>query len=505
MNGETPLDPRELREVAARAADWIASYWEKLDGLPVTPGIKPGEVLARLPAEAPEAPEPWDRVFEDLDRVIVPGLTHWQSPRFFAYFPANISTPSVVGELLSAGVGVQGMLWLTSPACTELETRVLDWMARLTGLPGCFLSTSAGKDGGGGGGVIQGTASEATLVALVAGRDRARRTLRARGDDGPLHDRLVCYASTQAHSSVVKAAMIAGLAEGPDDRRRVRLIETDAGLAMDPAALARAMRADVAAGLVPCFVCATAGTTSTTAVDPVDRVAEAVAGCGAPAPVWLHVDAAHAGAACVCPEYRWMWRGVERADSVCFNPHKWLLTNFDCDCFFTSDRASLVRSLSVSPAYLANAASESGAVDYRDWQVPLGRRFRALKLWLVLRVFGAERLRAYIREHVRLAGLFEELVRGDGRFEVAAERTMNLVCFRLRVPGKEASDRANKALMDGANAGGRVFLTHTVIPAEGVDRLTLRLAVGATLTREADVREAWSVLSGLAAGVPRGA
>jgi aromatic-L-amino-acid decarboxylase len=344
--------------------------------------------------------------------------------------------------------------------------------------------------------VIQGTASEATLVALTAGRDRARRALRAGGDDGPLHDRLVCYASTQAHSSVIKAAMIAGLAEGPDDRRRVRLIETDAGLAMDPAALGRALRADVRAGLVPCFVCATVGTTSTTAVDPVDGVAGAIAGCGATTPVWLHVDAAHAGAACVCPEFRWVWRGVERADSVCFNPHKWLLTNFDCDCFFTSDRAALVRALSVSPAYLSNTASESGAVDYRDWQVPLGRRFRALKLWLVLRVFGAERLRGYIREHVRLAAVFEELVRGDERFELAAPRTMNLVCFRLRVPGREESDRANRALMERVNATGRAFLTHTMAPTADGDRLTLRAAVGSVTTREADVRELWGLVAG---------
>lgn len=502
--GHPHLDPDALRELSRRATEWIARYWELVGDMPVLARSKPGDVLGRLPERPPEVgiaggADSWDRAFADLDRIILPGLTHWQSPRFFAYFPANISTPSVVGELLSAGLGVQGMLWLTSPACTELETRVLDWMAELIGLPESFRSTSSN-----GGGVIQGTASEAALSAVVAARDRARR---ARAPER-VNDRLVVYASSQAHSSIIKAAMVAGIAEGPDDRERVRLIEVDGAFAMRPEALEAAMRRDVADGLIPCFVCATVGTTGTTAVDPVGRVAEAIGrACPAGSRPWLHVDAAHGGAACVCPEFRWMLDGVELADSLCFNPHKWLLTNFDCDCLFTSDRASLVRAHSITPEYLRNPASESGEVfDYRDWHVPLGRRFRSLKLWLVLRYYGAEGLRQHVREHVRLAALFESWVEGDARFELVAPRPLNLVCFRLRhaddARGEwEAGDRANRRLLDALNATGRVFLTHTTVPAGGGSRVALRLAVGSVATRESDVAEAWSLIRDRAAGV----
>jgi aromatic-L-amino-acid decarboxylase len=491
------LDGDELRRTVARAAEWIARYWERVDELPVLAQVRPGDVLGRLPDHPPETGiaqgvDSWDRVFEDLDRIILPGLTHWQSPRFFAYFPANISTPAVIGELLSAGLGVQGMLWVTSPACTELETRVLDWMAELIGLPDSFRSTSPS-----GGGVIQGTASEATLSALAAGRERVRRAA------GPerVRDRLTLYAGEEAHSSVVKAAMVAGLAEGPEDRRRVRLIAVDDRGAMRPEALEDSLRRDVAAGLFPCFVCATVGTTGTTAVDPVREVAGAIAAaCPSENRPWLHVDAALAGSACVCPEFRWMLDGVEHADSLCFNPHKWLLTNFDCDCFFTRDREGLVRAHAITPEYLRNRASESGAVfDYRDWHVPLGRRFRALKLWLVVRYFGAEGLRGHIRRHVELARLFEDLVRRDARFEVVTPRVLNLVCFRLVHPDDtrgrfEAGDAANLRLLEAVNATGRVYLTHTSVPGRYGRRVSLRLSTGSVTTGRGDVEEAWALL-----------
>lgn len=502
------MSPDEFRRLGHRAVDWIADYWSSLESLPVLSRVAPGAVRSMLPPDPPEkgaGEAGYDAVFADLSRIIVPGLTHWQSPNFFAFFPANASTPGVIGEMLSAGLGVQGMLWATSPACTELETLTLDWLAKATGLPEKFTSASAH-----GGGVIQGTASEATLVALLSARHRALRAITGAGT--AREHSLVMYASTQAHSSVMKAAMIAGLALSPDDKRRVRLIETDENYAMDAAALGHAMREDTSRGLIPCCVVASVGTTGTTAIDPVEQIAAVIdrvssgghANGGAPGhaatgrPVvrpWLHVDAAHAGAACVCPEMRWMIRGVDRADSLCFNPHKWLLTNFDCDAYWTGDREALIGAMSITPEYLRNSATDSGRViDYRDWQVPLGRRFRALKLWLVMRHFGLEGLRAHVRAHIAMAEWFEARVRGDDRFEIAAPRTVNLVCFRLRGDGPP-SDARNKMLMDRLNQSGEMYLTHTVLPKtpEGrlAGRLVLRLAIGASTTTHEHVERAW--------------
>jgi aromatic-L-amino-acid decarboxylase len=377
------------------------------------------------------------------------------------------------------------MLWATSPAATELEIRVLDWMAEMLGLPGMFHSASPG-----GGGVIEGTASEGTLVALLAARKRAGAATGAAAGHPTL------YASTQAHSSVIKAAMIAGLADGPDDRRCVRLIDTDESLAMRPDRLERAIEADLAARCRPFFVCATVGTTSTTAVDPLAAIGPIARRHG----LWLHIDAAHAGSACVCPEHRGLLLGVEQADSIGVNPHKWLLTNFDCGLLWTRDRASLTGALSITPEYLRTAAAESGepaAIDYRDWQVPLGRRFRALKLWFVIRHYGVEGLRAHVREHLRLAALLEGWIRADDRFRLVAPRTVNLVCFRLADRGGDDDDR-NRRLLARVNATGRAYLTHTVLPGIG---FVLRLCIGGTFTRESHVREAWRLIARTADGV----
>lgn len=495
-----PGGTHDLSDLLADFGRWISEYWRSLPARPVLSQVGPGDVLGRLPAHPPEQPggaSLWEEIRADLDSIVVPGLTHWQHPGFYAYFPANISVPAIVGDLVSAGLGVQGMLWLTSPACTELETRVLDWLRELLGLPECFDSrpeVSGGPPGGGwGGGVIQGTASEATLSAMVAGRDRARRDRQRAGVVG--RPEFVVYASSQAHSSIAKAAMIAGIADHANDDRHVRLVEVDRELAMNPAALGEAMRQDVEAGLTPCFVCANVGTTATTAMDRIDLIADQVERLptGAPKP-WVHVDAAHAGAAAVCPEYRGMLRGAERADSFCFNPHKWLLTNFDCDCFFVRDRRPLIESLSVTPSYLRNQASESGAViDYRDWQIPLGRRFRALKLWFVIRAFGAAGLRDHIRRTIGLASRFEEHMRADARFEVVTPRTLNLVCFRIR----GASDEVQRQVMDGINRCGAAFLTHAVVPL-GEDRrpsCVLRVAVGSPLTQAPDIDRLWEMIS----------
>ena len=473
------MTPDEFREQGRRAVEWVASYMERAGDFPVRSRTEPGDVLGALPAEAPEAPEPWDDVFRDLDAIVLPGLTHWQSPRFFGYFPANASGPAIIGELLSAGLGVQGMLWSTSPACTEIETRVLDWLGRLVGLPELFLS-----DSDGGGGVIQGTASEAALVAMVAARRRAR----ASGSGGGL----VAYTSTQAHSSIEKAAVIAGIG-----RENVRRVPVDGRLRMDPAALEREMERDAAAGRVPFFVAATLGTTSSGAVDPLAAIGRVAARSGA----WLHVDAAWAGSALVLPEHRWMTEGVERADTFNFNPHKWLLTNFDCSALWARNSAAITDALSITPEYLKNAASESGRViDYRDWQVPLGRRFRALKLWLVMRAYGARGLREHVRRGISHGETFESLVRESDRFELACERSLSLVCA-AHVDGNAATRRT----MDEVNDSGEAFFTHTVLPGEGGDeRVVVRLAAGGVNTTEVDVRRAFAALERVAAELSPG-
>lgn len=464
------MTPEEFRMLGHRVVDWVAQYMDEVESLPVRAPVEPGAIAAMLPAEAPESPEGWDEILADLDRVIMPGITHWQSPNFFAYFPCNATGASILGELVSAGLGVQGMMWSTSPACTELETVTLDWLAKLIGLPGTFLSTAPNA-----GGVIQGTASEAALVAMIAARHRAGAT-----------DSLTAYTSDQAHSSIQKATKIMGLA--PD---ALRLIPTDSTMRMDPAALSRAIDDDRAQGKTPFFVSATLGTTSTGAFDPLGAIGQITQ----QADCWLHIDAAWAGSALVCPEFREPLDGVEHADSFNFNPHKWLLTNFDCSALWTRDRASMTEALSVTPEYLRNKASDEGAViDYRDWQIPLGRRFRAIKLWFVLRSFGAEGLRAHIRKHVKLAQWFESQVSEDHRFEMAAPRSLSLVCFRL---ADDHDGARTKDLLERISSGGKIFCSHTTIPDQRTDtmRYAIRFAVGAVRTEAEHVERAWALIS----------
>jgi aromatic-L-amino-acid decarboxylase len=430
-------------------------------------------------------------MLDELTRDIMPGLTHWQHPSFFAFFPANASFPAMLGDMLCAGLGVQGMLWATSPACTELETRVLDWLAQALGLPAAMHSTGAN-----GGGVIQGTASEAVVAAMVAARSRARVHLAEKRKGA----KLTLYTSSQAHSSIVKAAMVTGLAEDADDREHVRLIAVDANCRMDVAALRTALQQDIAAGCTPFFVSCTVGTTGTTAIDSVRDVTRVVREL---APhCWVHVDAAHAGAACICPEFQWWLDGLEAADSFCMNPHKWLLTNFDCDCFWTSDRKSLTSSMSISPAYLRNQQSDAGSViDYRDWHVPLGRRFRALKLWLVMKHYGVQGLQAYVREHIQLAAEFEGMVRESTQWELVAPRTMNLVCIALNKRQAESTQQRNdrtKAAMDTLNATGEAYCTHTLVPMNTEHVLAIRVAIGATLTQREHVQALWQKLQVIA-------
>lgn len=459
------MTPDEFRRHGRAMVDWIADYYERVESYPVLSSARPGEIRAGLPDQPPQQGEPFDAMLADIEPLIMPGITHWQSPNFFAFFPANTSFPAILGDMLSSGLGVQGMLWATSPACTELETQVLDWLVDMLGLPPVFKSTSTG------GGVIQDTASSATLAALLAGRERATGyQSNATGGDG----KLVAYTSSQAHSSVEKAMMIAGL--GSDN---LRLIEVDEAYAMKPAALARQIEADRAAGLIPCFVCATVGTTSSNAMDPVRAIGEICRAQG----VWLHVDAAMSGTAALCPEFRCLQDGLELADSYAFNPHKWMFTNFDCDCFWVAARTALIKTLSILPEYLKNQATESGAViDYRDWHVQLGRRFRALKLWFVIRHYGVEGLQHHVRRHVALAQEFAGWVEADPDFELAAPAPLNLVCFRLK-----AGDDANRRLLERLNRSGELYLTHTVLDG----RYTLRLCVGQTWTEARHVEQAW--------------
>lgn len=459
----------EFRRYGKEMIDWIADYHERVERYPVLSQVKPGEVAAGLAASAPDKGEDFGAIIQDLEDKILPGLTHWQSPRFHAYFPANASGPAILGDLLSSGLGVQGMLWSTSPACTELETRVLDWLVEALGLPERYLSTAAG------GGVIQDSASSAVLCALIAARERAAgsQTNRTgcRGEQ-------TAYCSTQTHSSLEKAMGIAGLG-----RDNLRQIEVDERYALDAGKLAARIKADKEAGLQPMFVCATMGTTSSNALDPLAEIGKICAAEG----LWFHVDAAMSGTAALCPEYRYLHDSVEFADSYCFNPHKWMFTNFDCSCFWVADRNALINALSILPEYLLNKATESGAVfDYRDWQVPLGRRFRALKLWFVLRYYGLEGLQYHLRRHIELAQQFVQWIKADKRFELAAPAPLNLVCFRRR-----GSDELNKHILDELNESGELFLTHTKLDG----RFTLRFCVGQAWTEREHVERAWRLIT----------
>ncbi len=467
------MAPEDFRRWGYAVVDWLTEYQARVESLPVLAQSKPGQLRAALPSGPPERGEAFAAILADVERLILPGITHWQSPNFFAFFPANNSGPSILGELLSAGLGVQGMLWATSPACTELETHMLDWVVDLLGLPQKFKSSGAG------GGVIQDSASSAVLCALLAARERATGF---RSNDCGCDGRLTAYTSPHAHSSVEKAVKVAGLG-----RQNLRLVAVDAACAMRPDSLEAGIAEDRAVGLKPCFVAATAGTTSSNGFDPLPEIGRICRDQD----LWLHVDGAMCGTAAVCPEFRHIHQGLKLADSYAFNPHKWMFTNFDCDCFYVANRAELIKTLSVVPEYLRNQATESGAViDYRDWQVPLGRRFRALKLWFVLRYYGVEGLQYHIRRHVALAQTFARWVEESKDFELMAPAPLNLVCFVHR-----GGDEVNRTLLERLNQGGKLYLTHTVLNG----RYTLRFCVGQTHTEERHVRAAWELIQQTAA------
>ena len=458
------MDIADFRKHGYQLVDWLADYWEGVEETPILPQVKPGEIRSWMPQSAPERPEPFADIMTDLDEIVMPGITHWQSPGWFAFFPANSSPPAVLGELAAAGLGVQGMLWATSPACTEVESQVMDWMVDLMGLPQGWKTT------GPGGGVIQGSASEATHMAAVIARHVKSQQVTA--------DDMVAYTSAQAHSSVEKGARVAGIGH-------LRLVETDSELAMSPAALYNAIAADRAGGLTPAFVGSTVGTTGTTAVDPIRAIGEIARSEG----MWHHVDAAFSGTAMICPEFRHYQDGLELVDSYVFNPHKWMFTNFDCSAMYLADRRPMIDALSITPPYLRNQATEGGEViDYRDWQVPLGRRFRALKLWFVLRSYGAEGIRAKVREDVRLARRLTENIQTHPHLELVAPTTFSLVSFR-----HGGSDEETSRIAEGINSSGWAYVTASVLD----DRPFIRVSIGQTNTEERHVRRLWELIRSL--------
>jgi aromatic-L-amino-acid decarboxylase len=462
------MTPEQFRIEGKKIIDWIADYYENVEQFPVLSQVKPGEVISSLPLHPPKTSEPIDALISDLDEKIMPGITHWQSPNFFAFFPSNTSFPSILGDLVSSGLGVQGMIWATSPAATELETRVLDWLAEMLGMPEKFKSTGTG------GGVLQDTASTSALTAVIAARERATNfQSNEKGND----QKLVAYVSSQTHSSLEKAVKMAGIG-----KNNLRLIDVDDSFAMQPALLQAQIIRDREAGLQPFFVCASVGTTSSNAVDPVRAIAEICQkeNC------WLHIDAAMAGTAMLCPEFRHHIDGVELADSFCFNPHKWMFTNFDCDVFWVGNRHELINTFSILPEYLRNKATESGEVfDYRDWHVQLGRRFRSLKLWFVIRHYGVEGLQFHVRRHIGMAQTFAAWVKASGNFELVAEPPFNLICFRHK-----AGDDFNMKLMNAINESGQIYFTHTKLNGQ----IVLRMSIGQTHTEMHHVEKAWKLI-----------
>ncbi len=468
------MESREFRDQGHRLIDWIADYLEGAERYPVLSQVKPGAISATIPPRPPETGQAMADILDDFERDIIPGVTHWNHPRFFAYFPANNSGPSILGELLSAGLGVNAMLWQTSPAATELEQRMMEWLADLIALPTGFH------------GVIQDTASTATLCALLCAREQATGyAFNARGADTLEPGRpLRVYCSSEAHSSVIKGARIAGFGD-----QNIVTVGIDKSRAMDPADLAAKITTDKEAGCRPCCVVATVGTTSTTAIDPL----AAIGPIARKHDLWLHADAALAGSAAILPEKRWIFKGLEHTDSLVFNPHKWLFTNFDCSAFYVRNPAHLERVMAIDPAYL-QTDRDAQVTNYRDWGIPLGRRFRALKLWFVMRSFGAEALRAKLRQHIALAAEFQGWVEKDSDWELLAPVPLNTVCFRRKPAGftgsQEDLNRLNKDLMDTVNRAGRIYLTHTVLDG----RFTLRMCIGQTQTVRRHVVEAWEEL-----------
>ncbi|CAH1134029.1 unnamed protein product [Ceutorhynchus assimilis] len=462
------MEANQFREFGKAMIDYTAEYLENIRDRRVLPTVEPGYLRPLLPDQAPQLPEKWEDVLKDVEKIIMPGVTHWHSPRFHAYFPTANSYPAIVADILSGAIACIGFTWIASPACTELEVVMLDWLGKALGLPEVFLACSGGKAGG----VIQGTASEATLVALLGAKSKAvaaYKTKHPELKEADIISKLVGYTSSQSHSSVERAGLLGGI--------KLRSLEPDSSNRLTGDIVERAIKEDIESGLIPFYCVATLGTTSSCTFDKLEEIGPV---CNEN-DVWLHVDAAYAGSSFICPEFRYLMKGIERADSFNFNPHKWLLVNFDCSAMWLKDPTWLVNAFNVDPLYLKHD-QQGSAPDYRHWQIPLGRRFRALKLWFVLRLYGIEHLQAHIRKHIALAHYFENLVRGDHRFEITEEVLMGLVCFRLR-----GSNDVSEALLKRINGRGVIHL----VPSKIRDVYFLRLAICSRYTEERDIDVSW--------------
>jgi aromatic-L-amino-acid decarboxylase len=464
------MTPEEFRAAGHQIVDWIADYRANVESRPVMARTEPGDVKKQLPAQPPDHPEPFDAIVRDLDRIIVPGLSHWQHPQFYGYFPCNGTLASVLGDYVSTGLGVLGLAWQSSPALTELEEVVTDWMRAMLGLSDAWS------------GVIQDTASTSTLIALMCARERATGYGSSRGGLQAEPQPLVVYTSAHSHSSVDKAALLAGFG-----RTNIRVVPHDAKYAMRPDALANAIAADLRAGVKPCAVVATAGSTTSTALDPID----AIATIAAQHTLWLHVDAAMAGSAMVLPECRWMWNGVEGADSLVVNPHKWLGAAFDCTLYYVRDAEHLVRVMSTNPSYLQSAA-DGRVKNLRDWGIPLGRRFRALKLWFLIREQGVSGLQARLRRDLENARWLADEVRAASGWTVLAPVPLQTLCVRHESAGLDgdALDRHTLAWVDRVNRSGAAYLTPAILDG----RWMVRVSIGAERTERSHVEALWNTM-----------
>ncbi|XP_011494969.1 PREDICTED: aromatic-L-amino-acid decarboxylase [Ceratosolen solmsi marchali] len=462
------MDPNEFKDFSKEMTDFIVQYLENIRERRVLPIVQPGYMKPLVPDEAPQYPEAWQNIMNDIERVIMPGVTHWHSPKFHAYFPTGQSYPAIVADMLSGAIACIGFTWIASPACTELEVIMLDWLGKMIELPKEFLACGDGN----GGGVIQGTASEATLVALLGAKVKKIKQIKelhSEWTDNEIVGKLVAYGSLQAHSSVERAGLLGGI--------QFRLLETDGKHRLRGETFATAIRVDKEQGLIPFYVVVTLGTTSSCTFDRLDEIGPI---CNSEK-IWLHVDAAYAGSAFICPEFRYLMNGIERADSFNFNPHKWMLVNFDCSPLWLKEPTYIINAFNVDPLYLKHDLQ--GCVpDYRHWQIPLGRRFRALKLWFVLRLYGIENLQKYIRIHVALAHEFEEMVLSDPRFEIVEEVILGLVCFRLK-----GTNELNEALLKRINGAGNIHL----VPSKIQSNFFLRLAICSRFTESKDIEYSW--------------
>lgn len=464
------MTPEEFRQIGHQLIDWVADFRTDLPQRPVMAQVQPGEIMARLPQSPPQQPEPFAQIFADLDQLIVPGLSHFQHPKFFGYFPANSLLASVLGDYLSTGLGALGLSWQAAPALTELEEVMTDWMRQMCGLDASWN------------GVIQDTASNSVLLALICARERATNFSLARGGLQAEETPLIVYVSKYSHSSVDKAALLAGYG-----RQNVRAVGVDANFALDPQALEEAIRADLAAGKRPCALVATTGTTTTTALDPIAACVEIAQKYG----LWLHVDGALAGSAMILPECRWMWEGIDGADSLAINPHKWLGAAFDCSLYYVRDAEHLVRVMGTNPSYLQSAA-DNRVKNYRDWGIPLGRRFRSLKLWTLIRAEGVVALQERLRRDIANAQWLAEQVRATPNWQVLAPTPLQTLCIRHNPPGLsgEELDKHTLAWVDRVNQSGGAYLTPAIL--EG--RWMVRVSIGAYSTERADVAEAWELM-----------